>query len=260
MHSSPRPIGVKIGLANAYKHLGGWISADGSPAREASQRRHIMDHTLGVLRRTIFKQRALKDEHSLIFADALAWPQLSYLAALWPERPKQQWHTHAAAYVGIYRSALKCRRNGDQSHNISDEAVLLRADRLSLADRATLIRLRYLSRALRFAPPSLHGALNEAFALKTPWIRQLLADIVKAASLLDKQAPAPADHIASWCDLAREHPQQWCSLIRCLAAEMCFRAHTVFRLEIFKHALCRDAACAGTAPPTIAEAPPAPTA
>ena len=120
------------------------------------------------MRRTIFKQKLLQDKYALIFADALAWPQLSYLAALWPERPKMQWQAHATAYVNIYRSALKCRRNGQIPHNISDEAVLLQANRLSLADRATLIRLRYLSRALRFASPSLSGALNDAFALQTP--------------------------------------------------------------------------------------------
>ena len=210
-------------VVSEYKHLGSFVSIDGSLMPDANHRASLALNAFSPLAMKVFGSNQISVYIRMKFFETLVSSRLFYGTELWIICSSS---SHAAVkrlnkvYMQVARRICDCARYG-QSQCLSDLEVRKKLGISSIEVRLRKRRLMYMSRLLVHGPASLKALLAVRAGVsetdkRPPWTEQIIDDlkILKQYHYIALDAlPMPDSDPYAWLNLMHDFPSAWRELI-----------------------------------------------
>ena len=207
-----------VHVVPAYKHLGSFVSADGSVMADARHRTQVANNAYAPLVGKVFGASLLEQILQSNFAESLVFTRLFYNVHLWSDlQPKAMKHVNTM-YMRVLRMIAGDPRFDKNARR--DICIRVELGAPSLESLLRMKRLLYASRLAKNGPESLKKLLQtQPHAQQLPWMQLLSCDLrfmhQSLAAKLEAM-PDPALDAAAWVQLMVEYPCEW----KCLVKQM----------------------------------------
>ena len=229
----------RVCVVHKYKHLGTWLTSDGSLTIEMKHRAASACGALVALERTVLGKRRCSWEMQCQLVQLMVMPRILFKAHVWTLWHKDTVLLHRPYMRALRRIARAGWRPSESTPPIADSEVRKRQGAPSIECTLIKARLQYLGRVCRERHnfPTLWAILDkkcggahegaEADVSCHPWVQQLLADmkVLWALSPTARQSPPSPEELGcgnSWLGMrprTRESGELW------LAACTLWKAH-----------------------------------
>ena len=176
----------RVCVVHKYKHLGTWLTSDGSLNKEMKHRAASACGALVALEHTVLGKRGCSWEMQCQFVQSLVMSRLLFKAHVWTLRHKDTVLLHRPYMRALQRIAGAGWRPNESTPPIADSEVWKRLGAPSIECMLIKARLQYLGRVCRGRHnfPTLWAILDnkcgsshkgeEADVSCHPWVQQLL--------------------------------------------------------------------------------------
>ena len=199
-------------VVDAYKHLGGIVTSNGSQSRELQARVKAMNSSVAALNRPVMSRHEIHVEDKILLCSTLADTRLFLYAGTWTSLSSAQQRTLHSARVQILRRATNMQRRSDID-NATDREVL------AIDVQVAMLRLLFFGRLVRWGTAPLFAVLQAGDGHLSSWttaVRRDLAWLRKpetSGDFYDFSDPVDGD-CSDWVEFAREKPTQWKTLVK----------------------------------------------
>ncbi|CAE8732350.1 unnamed protein product [Polarella glacialis] len=207
-------------VTRSFKHVGGFVSTDGSHNADASHRVKRAMAAYAPIASSVFGSPHFAVTHQREFANSLVFSRLFYNVRLWSNLAGRPLQMLEGVYARVVRAIGGCRRfsgGGD-----TDYQVRVALEFPSVECLLSRRRLVYASRLLRRQPASLIALLQQTSGhQRMPWTRLLLDNMYLLWRLNPERLgtlPDPTSEPNPWIVVMRDYPTGWKQLV----STMCF--------------------------------------
>jgi len=187
---------IRINVVDEYKHLGIWLSLDGSQAKEALHRVALSMAAYTPLANRIFGSKNVAWSLRCLFAESLVFSRLLFNCHILV--PSKHYIVKVnSVYMRVVRKLIGQSRFG--GGGLTDYEVRQRAGLASIDCVLMKRRLLYLQRIVQKAPGPLLALLAQRSDAKPiPWVGLVRNDMQCLWSRVATQLPDPQLHPKEW--------------------------------------------------------------
>ena len=165
-------------VSHSYKHLGSMASPKDASRAEIVYRTQGAMAEYVKIRSRILGNVAVPRLVRMGFVDSLLGAKLTYSAPLWSWPVAKDLEKLDRLRVLAWRSVDRLHNKAGQDlPRITDAEVWSRCGRQTMAQHVQTLRLKYLSRLLRYGPPMLKALVQSTAASDRSWAARLRADM-----------------------------------------------------------------------------------